>query len=1099
MDSDTGFEITLCSTEKEALRRVRHASKAYDLALVEHKPRGMNGFQLCRNMLRKKPGFPLLLLVELGSEKLAAEAILSGVHDYIIRDPKNGYLDILPALLPQIVRRYKEHAARVLAEEALRIREALYRRSISEVNAASYQRDYKTHKFLFIDEKIEDLTGYKPEEITPQLWDELVQEYIMLGEAEGLPLSQATKLTRKGKLKKWHADFRIRTRDGSERWLSDTSVQIHNARRRRIGSLGILQDITDRKKIEQTLREQNERLFILNKVALLTTGSLTPEELSDRLLDVIRQAMPCDAFTIEIYDINTCKATSVRSYDTLDGKIQPVPNTILGPLDTQKEPLHSLFHKKKSILIHREAPSDYAHLHSFGDDSRRSASLLFSPLIAEDRVFGFISVQSYTPKAYTQANLELFEAIARQIVRAFESSILAKRLRESEEKYRTLIEMFPHSVIIIQNQRIVFANKTTRLVLGYARLEDILGHEIREVVAQGEKERISRHLKKRRNSESPLTELLETVFKKKGGAEFPADVFVKDMTFEGKPAHQVIVMDITERKNAERELNRIHDIYRTAIEHAQGAPYVLDYTLNNYSFVSEKFGELVGLPLSEITYNKMKELTKEVVITDPEGPSDIHKYINAFKIGSTKRYQTDIRVITPQGEEKWFSDYSVPVMDEKTGTVTSSLGILHDITERKRVEEAREVLRRLTEQLTEPLNMKQVGEVVAKECRHLFGHDAFMLCHFDRENNISYGIYCEDTPLDSDKPIPQTPLNLPLESVQKSETFQGRSSLVNRPDSPQTTGYYPFGDTSRLSRSSMYVPIIRAGTAIGMLTIQSYTPNRYTERDVELLENFASQCSGAMMRIRAEEKLRKYSEQLKDIVELRTLELQAAQEELVRKEKLAVLGQLAGGVGHELRNPLGVISNAVYFLKTILSDADATAKEYLDFISTEVGNAEKIVTDLLSFPNIKPALKEEVKILDLVREALARYASPQNIQTTLNISPDLPPICVDPHQISQVLVNLFLNGYQAMPDGGILTIDAALKKNQVLISVRDTGCGIPPKNIKKIFEPLFTTKLRGIGLGLSLSKNLVEINSGTIEVESEEGKGSRFTISFPSV
>jgi len=1099
MHGDTGFDVTHCSTEKQALRRVRRASKAYDLALVEHKPRGMNGFQLCLDMLKKKPAFPLVLLVEMGYEKLAAKALLSGVHDYIIRDPKNGYLDFLPTLLPQIVRRYKEQAARVEAEEALRLREALYRRSISEVNAASYQRDYTTHKFLFIDEKIEDLTGYKPEEITPQLWDEIVKECIMLGEAAGQTLNKAADLARKGELKKWHADYRIRTRDGKERWLCDTSIQLHDSKGRRIGSLGILQDITDRKKIEQTLRDQNERLFILNKVALLTTGGFTPEDLSDRLLEVIRQAMPCDAFTTEIYDIITAKSRSIRSYDTLEGKIQPVANKIHGPLDTQNEPLCSLFNKKKSVLIHRDTPSDHAHLHPFGDASRRSAFLLFSPLIVGDRVFGFISVQSYTPKAYTHANLELFEAIVRQVGPALEAAVLAKQLRESEEKYRTLIEMFPHSVMIIQNQKIVFANETTQLMLGYSLREDIVGHKIREILAEGEKERIDRFFQNRMNGTSLLPERLETILKKKNAGEFPAEVFVKDMTFEGKPAHQLIVMDITERKNAEQKLNRVHDIYRAAIEHAQGAPYVLDYTRNNYSFVSEKFGEIVGLPLPEITYNKMKEMTKEVIITDPEGPSDVGDYIKAFKSCKTKRYQTDIRVITPQGEEKWFSDYSVPVIDEKTGKVISSLGILLDITERKRTEEAREVLRRLTGQLTEPLGMKQVGEVVAKECRNLFGYDAFMLCYFDRENNISYGIYCEDTPEGEDKPLPQIPLDLPLESVKKSETFQGRSSLVNRPEIPEIAGYIPFGDTSRLSSSAMYVPIIRAGTAIGMLTVQSYTPNRYTERDVELLENFASQCSGALMRVRAEEELRKYSQQLKDMVEQRTQELRAAQEELVGKEKLAVLGQLAGGVGHELRNPLGVISNAVYFLKSILTDADPTVKEYLDFISTEVGSAEKIVTDLLSFPNIKPALKEEVRILDLVRESLDKHAPPQNIQTAVNISPDLPPICVDPHQINQVLVNLFLNAYQAMPDGGTLTIDAALKKNRLLVSIRDTGCGIPPKNMKKIFEPLFTTKLRGIGLGLSLSRNLVEINGGTIEVESEEGKGSAFTLFFPSV
>lgn len=258
-------------------------------------------------------------------------------------------------------------------------------------------------------------------------------------------------------------------------------------------------------------------------------------------------------------------------------------------------------------------------------------------------------------------------------------------------------------------------------------------------------------------------------------------------------------------------------------------------------------------------------------------------------------------------------------------------------------------------------------------------------------------------------------------------------------------------------------------------------------------------------RNRAEETLKEYSERLEEMVEERTKELKDAQEQLVRREKLAILGHLAGGVGHELRNPLGVISNAIYYLKTILSEADENTREYLGILSSEVHNADKIVSDLLDFSRIKSVEREEIAVIDLVSQALKKQFSPLNVEVTTRIAPELPLVFVDPLQIGQVLVNLVSNACQAMPEGGRLTISAREDRKKVSVSITDTGCGISRENIGKLFEPLFTTRAKGIGLGLSVSRNLIEANGGSIEVESpstalgtgEEGKGSTFTIILP--
>ena len=265
-------------------------------------------------------------------------------------------------------------------------------------------------------------------------------------------------------------------------------------------------------------------------------------------------------------------------------------------------------------------------------------------------------------------------------------------------------------------------------------------------------------------------------------------------------------------------------------------------------------------------------------------------------------------------------------------------------------------------------------------------------------------------------------------------------------------------------------------------------------------------------RKRAEDALKHASEDLQKMVKDRTRELREAQERLIRQEKLAVLGQMAGSVGHELRNPLATISNAVYYLKTIASDADAAVQEYLEIIAGETRNAEKIIHDLLDFARVKTLKKERIDLgalVDLVRE---RWRPPDNVQIHLDVPDEIPDIWADRHHLEHIMLNLLTNACEAMPQGGTLTVSARLSVESrrqsnrdsslptapcVLLTVQDTGCGIPASHVDKLFEPLFTTKSKGIGLGLAISKNLTEANGGRMIVESKENHGSTFSLIFP--
>lgn len=271
----------------------------------------------------------------------------------------------------------------------------------------------------------------------------------------------------------------------------------------------------------------------------------------------------------------------------------------------------------------------------------------------------------------------------------------------------------------------------------------------------------------------------------------------------------------------------------------------------------------------------------------------------------------------------------------------------------------------------------------------------------------------------------------------------------------------------------------------------------------------------------AEENLRLLNESLELKIEERNRELLAVQEELLRREKLAMLDIVAGNVGNELRNPLGVMRNAVYYLSLRLAEADESIREYLEIIRTEIDGSQRILANFVDFSRSGPPRKRKTLVEELIRQGLAACTVPENVTVRVAIPETLPAIEIDPDQMRQVFENLIANAVQAMPEGGSLLI-AVRRRNTIGgrsgnpqvsagqsgmpmaqpadfidITATDSGTGISPENMTKVFQPLFTTKSRGIGLGLSLCKSFVEANGGQIAVSSEPGKGTTFTVSLP--
>jgi two-component system NtrC family sensor kinase len=244
-------------------------------------------------------------------------------------------------------------------------------------------------------------------------------------------------------------------------------------------------------------------------------------------------------------------------------------------------------------------------------------------------------------------------------------------------------------------------------------------------------------------------------------------------------------------------------------------------------------------------------------------------------------------------------------------------------------------------------------------------------------------------------------------------------------------------------------------------------------------------------------------DQMADVVVQREQELKAlTRQQIGRSEKLASLGRLAAGVAHEINNPLTGVLTFAHLMRE-KSNMDDQDREDLDLIIRETTRAAEIVRGLLDFARERATIKEPLSINDVVQRTIRLIRNQKlydRIEIREELSNDLPDVEGDMNQLQQVMLNLALNGCEAMPQGGVLTIYTQVVDDRVLLRISDTGCGIPRELYDKIFEPFFTTKPvgKGTGLGLSVTYGIVQQHGGTLEFESEENLGTTFLITLPA-
>jgi signal transduction histidine kinase len=240
-----------------------------------------------------------------------------------------------------------------------------------------------------------------------------------------------------------------------------------------------------------------------------------------------------------------------------------------------------------------------------------------------------------------------------------------------------------------------------------------------------------------------------------------------------------------------------------------------------------------------------------------------------------------------------------------------------------------------------------------------------------------------------------------------------------------------------------------------------------------------------------------------------TLQNSQIYERMKERDRLAALGQMAAGLAHEIRNPLGSIKGAAQFLQPLEGPkTDGSTREFLDIIVEEVDRLNKIVSQFLDYARPYRGDPSPLDANDVVRKTInliEKERGGSQVEITMNLLDGLPQVRADAQQLRQVFLNLTINALDAMPQGGRLQVSTSLRRSTrrgaaaafLEIRFRDDGVGIPPADLRNLFIPFFTTKEKGTGLGLPISQRIIENHGGTIEVRSQPGSGSTFTVLLP--
>jgi signal transduction histidine kinase len=403
-------------------------------------------------------------------------------------------------------------------------------------------------------------------------------------------------------------------------------------------------------------------------------------------------------------------------------------------------------------------------------------------------------------------------------------------------------------------------------------------------------------------------------------------------------------------------------------------------------------------------------------------------------------------------------------------------------------------LNAITRAMTASLDIDEVFQTFAVQVKRLIEHHRMSIALLDEDGKALhvYAMAADRRPgLDASAELPA------VEGSAVGWVVTNRKPLVQ----PETRLLRFKEDEILLRdgiRSYLAVPLSVKGEVIGTLNVGCRRPHAFGPSDVQTLTEIANQIAISIQNQRLHAETQRFAEELERRVRERTRELEEVQAQLIEAERFAAAGRLAAAIAHEINNPMQSIRSGLELLARRIPQHDEVSRQYVEILLEEQARVSGIIHQMLDFYRPARGHREPTDINGVIRHVL-RLAEIDRHETRIEtqLDPNLPLVHANADQLKQVFLNLTLNAIEAMSRGEHLTVTTATAEDEIVIRFADEGPGITAEDRERIFEPFYTTKPGGLGIGLSVSRGLIEAHGGRISVHSEEGRGTTFEIRLP--
>jgi PAS domain S-box-containing protein len=656
--------------------------------------------------------------------------------------------------------------------------------------------------------------------------------------------------------------------------------------------------------------------------------------------------------------------------------------------------------------------------------------------------------------------------------------------KRSEERYRTVVETASDAVITAdESGLILFTNPATKRIFGYDSTELIgrpLTTLIPEFMRRLHEAGFNRHLATgQRHINWQGTELIGM---RKNGEEFPLEISIGEQIRNGHRVFIGFIRDVGEKKRAEEALRRSEAYLSQAQRLAHIGSWAWQVPSRNALYISDEWYRIYGFDPKDGMPSGQQRLQR----VHPEDRARFQAVMDRA-IAEKSDYEVEFRILPPHSPGRYLHSVGHPVLGP-SGKLLQFTCVSMDITESKQAEEAFRLIVVGTAATTGSDFFQSLVQHLAQALRARY---AFVTTCDDQKHARTLAFWKDDGfGEDFDFDIADTP----CEKVLHGEVCHYRQEL---------RGLFPVDKfvADWQAESYLGVPMLdRSNRVIGHIAILDDKPMEADLRAIDLLKVFASRAAAELKRQRAEDELQAALQ-----------ERERMREELARLahlNRVSTMGQLAASLAHEIKQP---ISAAMTDANTCsrwltrdlpdLPEAQAAASR----VVKDVARASEIISRVRSLFKKESLQHEEVDINEVIQEMIALLqgeSAKHSISIYSDIAIDLPPIMADRVQLQQVLMNLMLNGIQAMKSiktPGKLTIKSQQDDSgQLLISVMDTGVGIPPEKMDQIFNAFFTSKPQGVGMGLAISRSIVESHGGRLWAVSNLESGATFHFTLPT-